>query len=44
MYRNIIAQHEAKVQELRKHVESLKRRVRVCMPADMNWNIIGSFY
>jgi hypothetical protein len=43
VYRNITAQYEAKMQELQKVMKNLQRRLEVCMPADMDWNIIGSF-
>jgi hypothetical protein len=43
-YRNIIVQYEAKMQELKKRSESLERRLKVYMPAYMDWNIIGSFH
>jgi len=41
--RNIRAQNEADIQELCKEVEILWRRVKVCMLAYMDWNIIGPF-
>jgi hypothetical protein len=43
-YRTLIVQYETKVQELKKCVESLERRLKVCMPAYMDWDVIGSFH
>jgi hypothetical protein len=38
VYSNIIAQYEAEVQELQKVMDTLQKRLKVCMPADMDWN------